>query len=129
MTPVTENGVVCNCDLDMRDPDPHTGHTVLCRIHKARTVIGRNTSAWSCRYRIEWCYGQDFDTDPRRFHVFLLANDGSRERLTVRGYASLTWAKRICEMRYKLGLDELDNEARHYLRSHFSNALETLEDV
>lgn len=30
-----EDGLRCNCDLDNWQPEPETGHSWVCRIHKA----------------------------------------------------------------------------------------------
>lgn len=32
----------CNCDLDNWSPEPSTGHSCVCRIHKAATEMARN---------------------------------------------------------------------------------------
>ena len=32
---IKSEGVRCNCDLDKWEPEPTTGHTHVCRIHKA----------------------------------------------------------------------------------------------
>jgi len=29
-----EEGMRCNCDLDRWEPEPNTGHSWVCRIHK-----------------------------------------------------------------------------------------------
>jgi hypothetical protein len=35
-------GMRCNCDLDNWEPERSTGHSHVCRIHKAAVEIKRN---------------------------------------------------------------------------------------
>lgn len=37
-----ENGMRCNCDLDNWEPEKSTGHSWVCRIHKAVIERVRN---------------------------------------------------------------------------------------
>lgn len=36
------DGMGCNCDLDNWQPEQHTGHSWVCRIHKRAVEIYRN---------------------------------------------------------------------------------------
>lgn len=31
---IIDEGMRCNCDLDNWEPEPYTGHSWVCRIHK-----------------------------------------------------------------------------------------------
>lgn len=33
----------CNCDLDAWEPEPDTGHSCVCRIHKQAVARHKNT--------------------------------------------------------------------------------------
>ena len=35
--------LACNCDLDTWEPEPYTGHSHVCRIHKAAVEAARNS--------------------------------------------------------------------------------------
>lgn len=36
-TTLKAEGIRCNCDLDKWQPEPSTGHSCVCRIHKTAT--------------------------------------------------------------------------------------------
>ena len=38
-----EKTMQCNCDLDLWEPEVMTGHSHVCRIHKAAKRIGQKT--------------------------------------------------------------------------------------
>ena len=44
---IYKNGMSCNCDLDKWEPERNTGHSWVCRIHKA--VINNSSEAIAAR--------------------------------------------------------------------------------
>jgi len=40
-----KQGMGCNCDLDNWQPEPSTGHSHVCRIHKRVQAIKRGDAA------------------------------------------------------------------------------------
>jgi hypothetical protein len=39
-----EKAMLCNCDLDNWQPEESTGHSWVCRIHKAAVLTARATN-------------------------------------------------------------------------------------
>lgn len=42
-----EGGMPCNCDLDNWEPERSTGHSWVCRIHKAAIAANAKAQGWS----------------------------------------------------------------------------------
>jgi hypothetical protein len=44
------SGMACNCDLDNWEPEPCTGHSCVCRIHKKVRVEAKQKRLASIRH-------------------------------------------------------------------------------